>query len=52
MGYVQIDVAIATNLNRTYVSRIETGKARITYNVLIRLIRGLHISSDILLKGV
>lgn len=45
-GLMQIDVAVATNLNRTYISRIETGKARITLKLLCNLVRGLEISSD------
>lgn len=50
IGYFQIDVAVATDLHRTYVSRIESGKARVTYHLLVKLVRGLHISSDVLLK--
>ncbi len=42
-GLAQIDVAVATDLNRTYVSRIETGKARITFNLLCKLVTGLEI---------
>lgn len=51
IGFFQVDVATAANLNRTYVSRIETGKARITYNLLVKLVRSLHIPPDVLLKG-
>lgn len=51
IGYLQIDVAVAANLNPTYVSRIETGKARITYNLLVKLVRSLHIPPGVLLKG-
>ncbi len=50
IGYFQIDIAVATNLNRTYVSRIENGKARVTFDVIVKLVRGLHISSDILMR--
>lgn len=39
-GLMQIDVAVAVNLDRTYVSRIETGKARVTYNLLFQLVSG------------
>ncbi len=44
-GLMQIDVAVATNLNRTYISRIETGKARITCRLLFELAKGLEISA-------
>lgn len=49
-GMMQIDVAVATNLNRTYISRIENGKARVTINLLFRLIKGLGITSRDLLE--
>ncbi len=42
----QIDVAVATDLDRTYISRIETGKARVTLALLYRLVRGLEVSSS------
>ncbi|HLL61164.1 MAG TPA: helix-turn-helix transcriptional regulator [Candidatus Nitrosocosmicus sp.] len=45
-GLMQIDVAVATDLHRTYISRIETGKARITFGIMCLLIRGLDITSD------
>jgi transcriptional regulator with XRE-family HTH domain len=49
MGFMQVDVAVAADLNRTYVSRIETGKARITFNLIVKLVHGLEISSNELL---
>lgn len=49
-GMMQIDVAVATNLHRTYISRIENGKARVTINLLFRLIKGLNITSRDLLE--
>lgn len=51
IGYFQIDVAVATGLHATYVSRIETGKARVTYNLLVKLVRKLHIPPSVLLRG-
>jgi len=51
MGFMQVDVAVAADLNRTYVSRIETGKARITFDLIVKLVRGLEISSNELLFG-
>jgi len=44
-GLMQIDVAVASDMNRTYISRLETGKARVTTAVLFRLARGLEIRS-------
>lgn len=49
-GLMQIDVAVATNLDRSYISRIETGKARITFNLLCRLVKGLEISATDLIE--
>lgn len=51
-GLTQIDVAVAANLNRTYISRIESGKARVTYNLFFQLAKGLEITSMELLGGV
>lgn len=51
IGFFQIDVAVATGLHSTYISRIETGKARITFDLLVKLVRKLHIPSGVLLKG-
>lgn len=44
-GLMQIDVAVATDLDRTYISKIETGKARITCTLLWQLVKGLEITS-------
>jgi len=49
-GLMQIDVAVATNLNSNYISRIETGKARITMSLLLQLVKGLGITSGDLLE--
>ncbi len=49
-GLMQIDVAVATNLNRTYISRIENGKTRVTLGLLLRLVKGLDIKSGDLLE--
>ncbi len=45
MHLTQMDVAVATNLNESYISRIETGKARVTFNLLEQLTSGLKFSS-------
>lgn len=42
VGLKQVDIAVATGLNRTYISRIETGQARVTFSVLHKLAEGLH----------
>ncbi len=49
-GLMQIDVAVATDLDRTYISKIETGKARVTLALLFQLVKGLEISSGELLQ--
>lgn len=49
-GLMQIDVAVATDLNRTYISRIETGKARVTLGLLYQLVQGLEITSNDLIN--
>ncbi len=48
---MQIDVAVATDLDRTYISKIETGKARVTLELLRKLIRGLETTSAELIEG-
>lgn len=50
-GLKQIDVAVAAGLNRTYISRIETGKARVTTGLIFRLVKGLEITSTELIKN-
>jgi transcriptional regulator with XRE-family HTH domain len=47
----QIDLAVEADLNRTYISRIETGKARVTFNLLYKLVRGLGITSEELISN-
>lgn len=51
-GLMQIDVAVATDFNRSYISRLETGKARITYLVFCRLIQGLEITPNELIANL
>ncbi len=50
-GYMQIDIAVATDIDRTYVSRIETGKARVTFDLILKLVRGLEITSKELIEN-
>lgn len=51
-GLMQIDVAVATGLNRTYISRAETGKARTSFNTLRKFVRGLEITSADLIDNI
>lgn len=48
---MQIDVVIAAKRNRTYISRIETGKARATLKLLNDLCLGLDIKPTDLIKN-
>lgn len=49
-GLMQIDLATTVDLNRTYISRVETGKARVTTGLISRLVKGLEITSKELIK--
>lgn len=42
----QMDVSIVTNLSRSYIGKIETGKARVTIGLLYILVKGLEITSS------
>lgn len=44
-GLTQAEVAIMTDLDRSYICRIEKGKARMTINLLKQLVVGLKIKS-------
>ncbi len=48
---MQIDVAVAADVDRTYISRVEAGKARITFNFISKLVKGLEITSNELIAG-
>ena len=48
----QMDIGVITGFSRQYVGKIETGKARITFNVLFRLATRLKVSSQDLLAGL
>ena len=48
-GFTQAEVAVMTNLDRSYVCRIEKGKARMTFSLLGQIVIGLKIrSSDLI----
>jgi len=49
-GLTQAKVAVMTNLDRSYVCRIEKGKARITFSLLRQLVVGLGIKSGDLIN--
>ncbi len=48
----QIDLAVATGLNRTYIGKLENGYARVTLQTLICLSKGLHINMKELVKNI
>ncbi len=45
----QMEVSVVTNLSRSYIGKIETGKARVTIGLLYILVKGLGITSSDLL---
>ena len=49
-GLTQMEVSADTNLNRSYIGRIETGKARVTVALLEQLVKGLEITSRDLIE--
>lgn len=49
-GLRQIELYSKTGLNRTYISRIERGKARVTPKLLYILVIGLGIKSSDLIE--
>ncbi len=51
-GLMQIDLAVSTDVDRTYISRVETGQARVSFNLLCKLVKGLEITSADLLEHV
>lgn len=48
----QMDIGAITEYSRQYIGKIETGKARITLNVLFRLATCLKITSKELFSGL
>jgi transcriptional regulator with XRE-family HTH domain len=51
-GWTQEDLAAKTNLAVVQVSRIERGKREVRLSTLIRLLEGLEIPPETLLKGL
>jgi len=51
-GWTQEDLSARTGLAVVQVSRIELGKREIRLSTLIRLLDGLDVQPDTLLKGV
>lgn len=45
-GLTQMEVSVSTNLDRSYIGKIEAGKARVTLGLLERLCKGLMIHSS------
>ena len=44
-GFMQIDLAVAADTDRSYISRVETGQARATFRLLYRLVKALEVTS-------
>ncbi len=51
-GLMQIDVAVATGLDRTYISRAETGQVRTSFHTLCKFVKGLEITSADLIDNI
>ncbi len=50
-GYTQDELAAALNINRSYVSRIESGKKGCSVDVFIQLSEIFQVSLDFLVLG-
>jgi transcriptional regulator with XRE-family HTH domain len=51
-GWTQEDLSARTKLAVVQISRIERGKREIRLSTLIRLLDGLDIAPDVLLRGL
>lgn len=49
---MQIDLAVASDTDRSYISRVETGQARPTFRLLHRLVKALEVTSADLIDDV
>lgn len=47
----QMDFGAITEYSRQYIGKIETGKARVTFNLLCKLVRGLEITLEELISN-
>ena len=50
-GYTQDELAATLNINRSYLSRIESGKKGCSVDVFIQLSEIFHVSLDFLILG-
>ena len=50
-GYTQDELAAALNINRSFVSRIETGEKGCSIDTFIQLSEIFHVSLDFLILG-
>ena len=50
-GYTQDELAASLNVNRSYLSRIESGKKGCSVDVFIQLSEIFHVSLDFLILG-
>jgi len=48
----QDDLSLLCDVDRTYIARIENGKANPSFKVLLKIARGLKIKVSKLLEGV
>lgn len=51
LGLSQVKMAEKTNVNRVYITQIETGKTTPSYNVIFNLITKCNLSIDWLITG-
>jgi len=51
-GLSQEDLSILTDVDRTYIGRVEQGKANPSFKTLIKISRALKMRLSELLKGV
>ena len=46
------DLALASNVNRNYISDLERGMRNPSLDILNRIVEGLHITLEELFKGI
>lgn len=51
-GFSQNQLALISDIDRSYIGKLEQGKANPTFTILIKLSKGLKTKLSRLLKGV
>jgi len=51
-GLSQEDLSILSDVDRTYIGRVEQGKANPSFRILVKISRALKMRLSQLLKGV